>query len=201
MGHELKYGFTYRETGVDSQSSWPGNGNYGDLPDFGEPVAALTRPALASVGLQYWSGYLSDTLTLGNLTLNAGVRYDVQEGNLRGVSIPSNPVVPDILPGITTTDSAAPFKWENFVPRLGATYALGQDQKTLLRASYSQYADQLGSGTPSPSPTPARSRPSSSRGTTPTATTSSRATRSTSRGSSTSTVWIPPTPVPRSRPT
>ena len=43
MGHELKYGFTYRETGVDSQSAWPGNGNYGDLPDFGEPVAAMTR--------------------------------------------------------------------------------------------------------------------------------------------------------------
>ena len=30
------------------------------------------------------------------------------------------------------------------MPRIGATYALGKDNKTLLRASYSQYADQLG---------------------------------------------------------
>lgn len=147
VGHELKYGFGYRETSVASNSAWPGNGNFGDLADFGEPVAALTRPAITNVGLKYWSGFASDTLTLGNLTLNAGVRYDVQHGNLQAVSIPGNPVVPDRLPGITTTDSATPFEWKNLVPRAGATYVLGQDKRTLLRASYSQYADQLGSGT------------------------------------------------------
>ncbi len=147
MGHELKYGFSYRETGVASNTSWPGAGNFGDLANFGEPVATLTRQAVTNVGLKYYTGFLSDTLTMGNLTVNAGVRYDVQKGNLQGVTIPGNPLFGDILPTINATDRPAPFTWKNVVPRLGLTYALGEDKKTLLRASYSQYADQLGSAT------------------------------------------------------
>ena len=144
MGHELKYGFSYRTTNVDSVSSWPGNGNYGDLADFSSPVAIMTRNAVVNTKLRYYSGYLSDTLTLGNLTINAGVRYDNQQGHNLASTTPSNPVIPDLLPGITSTDQSPTFTWENFVPRIGATYALGEDKKTLLRASYSQYADQLG---------------------------------------------------------
>jgi hypothetical protein len=146
MGHEVKFGFNYRNVDVDSQSSWPGNGNYGDLANFNAPVATMTRASVVSSTLQYWSGYLSDTLTLGNLTINAGVRFDSQQGKNLGSTTPANPVIPDLLPGVTSVDAAVPFTWENFVPRIGATYALGEDKKTLLRASYSQYADQLGSG-------------------------------------------------------
>ena len=147
MGHELKYGFTYRSTGVDSTSAWPGAGNYGDLADFNVPAAALTRQAVTSVGLKYYSGYFSDTLTLGNMTINAGVRYDNQSGKLDAVTIPGNPVFGDLLPTINFNGSQKPFTWDDVVPRIGLTYALGEDKKTLLRASYSQYADQLGSGT------------------------------------------------------
>jgi Carboxypeptidase regulatory-like domain len=144
VGQELKYGFNYRTTNVNSNSSWPGNGNYGDLADFNSPVAIMTRQAVLKTKLQYWSGYLADTLTLGNLTINAGLRYDVQEGQNLASSTPANPVIPDLLPEVTTFNRQPAFKWENFVPRIGATYALGKENKTLLRASYSQYADQLG---------------------------------------------------------
>ncbi len=34
--------------------------------------------------------------------------------------------------------------WETLAPRLGLTYALGESRQTLLRASYSRFADQLG---------------------------------------------------------
>ncbi|HWZ86143.1 MAG TPA: carboxypeptidase regulatory-like domain-containing protein [Thermoanaerobaculia bacterium] len=144
VGQELKYGFNYRTTQVNSVSSWPGNGNYGDLADFNSPVAIMTRQAVVNQSLKYYSGYLSDTLTFGNLTINAGVRYDQQQGRNLASTTPANPVIPDLLPSVTTVDGSTPFKWENVVPRIGATYALGQDKKTLLRASYSQYADQLG---------------------------------------------------------
>ena len=36
-------------------------------------------------------------------------------------------------------------EWEDVTPRLGLTYALGAERKTLLRASYARYTDQLGS--------------------------------------------------------
>lgn len=146
LGHELKYGFNYRHTNVDSVSSWPGNGNYGDLADFSSPVAIMTRDAVLNTSLRYYTGYLSDTITLGNLTISAGVRYDNQQGHNVAGTTPANPVIPDLLPAITTADASPAFTWENVVPRIGATYALGREHKTLLRASYSQYADQLGAG-------------------------------------------------------
>src|SRR5262249_31022251 len=68
LGHELKYGFNYRHTDVDSLSSWPGNGNYGDQADFNSPVAIMTRDAVLNSKLRYYTGFLSDTITLGNLT-------------------------------------------------------------------------------------------------------------------------------------
>jgi hypothetical protein len=146
VGNEVKFGFNYRQTNVDSLSSWPGNGNYGDLADFSQPVAIMTRDAVLNTSLRYYSGYLSDTLTFGNLTINAGVRYDNQQGHNTAGTTPANPVIPDLLPAITSPDRRPSFTWDNFVPRIGATYALGKEHKTLLRASYSQYADQLGAG-------------------------------------------------------
>ena len=147
LGHEVKFGFNYRTVNIDSRTAWPGNGNYGDLANFPSPAATITRPAVTRVGLNYYSGFLSDTFTAGDLTVNAGVRYDVQSGNNLASTVPANPVAPDVLPGITSVDGEKPFTWKNFVPRLGATYALGADKRTLVKASYSQYADQLGSGT------------------------------------------------------
>jgi hypothetical protein len=41
-------------------------------------------------------------------------------------------------------------KFNNISPRLGLTYALGADRKTLLRGSYSRYVSQLTSGTVTP---------------------------------------------------
>ena len=145
VGNELKFGFNYRTAGVASNSVWPGNGNIGDFGNFNAPVAQLTRPAVIKTDMEYYSGYLSDTLTIGDLTVNAGVRYDFQHGRNLGSTTPANPVIPDLLPQITTQNQPYGFDWSNVVPRIGATYALGKDKRTLLRASYSEYADQLGS--------------------------------------------------------
>ncbi|MDX1624450.1 MAG: carboxypeptidase-like regulatory domain-containing protein [Gemmatimonadota bacterium] len=38
------------------------------------------------------------------------------------------------------------FEWESFAPRIGITYALGEERRTLLRASFAQFAEQLGTG-------------------------------------------------------
>src|SRR5262249_4699789 len=40
----------------------------------------------------------------------------------------------------------AGFTWTDWAPRVGLTYALGKDRSTLLRASYSRFADQLAAG-------------------------------------------------------
>jgi hypothetical protein len=147
LGHELKFGFSYRTTPVSSATTWPGSGSYGDLANFGEPVATLTRRSVTSGDLEYYSGYFGDTLTTGNLTINAGARYDLQRGNNVASVTPANPVIPDLMPEIRSADGEVGFEWEDISPRIGLTYALGKDRKTLLKASYARYADQLGIST------------------------------------------------------
>ena len=148
MGHELKFGFSYRTGGVVSTTAWPGNGNYGILGGIsGKDGAVLTRAASLKGTLEYWNGYVGDTLTAGNLTINAGLRYDVQTGYNQGGSSAANPIIPEVLPAIDAADQPEMFKWKDWSPRVGATYALGDAKKVVLKASYARFADQLGIGT------------------------------------------------------
>ena len=148
-GHELKFGFGYRKAGVVSSSAWPGNGNYGELNYFGAGLdaAVLTRPSSTKGTLNYYNAYAGDTITFGNLTINAGVRYDVQSGYNQAGASPANPVAPDVLPALAGTTQTEPFKWKNYEPRIGITYALGDAKKVLLKGSYARFADQLGIST------------------------------------------------------
>ena len=51
------------------------------------------------------------------------------------------------------TGDTRKFNWNTVTPRLGVTYALGADKKTLLRGAYNRYVSQMGSTVYSASPT------------------------------------------------
>ena len=147
LNHELKFSFSYRQQIADSATGWPGDQNTGSY--YGGPISSNT--ALISRGVRpvyknvFWAGTLGDTITMDNLTVQLGVRYDRQQAkNLPGTAF-GNTVFPDLLP--TVQYHGAPdwqFDFTNWQPRVSATYALGQKKTTLLRASYAQFADQLG---------------------------------------------------------
>ncbi len=141
LSHELKYGAGYRVVEVRSLSSYPGGGL-----EFSPEFLQLSRDGVANVDAQYTSAFVQDTLAAGRLTINLGLRWDRQTGENLPTSVPANPVAPDLLPAVRVDGSDAGFAWTDLVPRLGATWALGEKRNTLLRASYSRYADQLGSG-------------------------------------------------------
>jgi len=148
VSHELKYGAGYRKASITSVSTWAGVGiqldyyaNYG-LPN----ELQLTREASPAYTLTYKSGYAQDTLTVGNLTANIGLRYDNQGGTNDPRVVPANPIAPTLLPAINYPGGNIGFTWTSLTPRLGLTYALGAERKTLVRASYSRFADQLGGG-------------------------------------------------------
>jgi hypothetical protein len=144
LTHELKFGFGYRDTPVQSTTAWPGSGNFGNFYDD-YALAALTRPAVPNFGSRYIDSYLGDTIVLGNLTLTGGVRYDIQRAKNFGTSVPANPLVPELLPAVTYAGDTRTLEWKGLAPRIGATWSIGADHKTLARASYSRYMDQLGS--------------------------------------------------------
>lgn len=150
LSHELKFGFGYRDTPVESITAWPGNGNFGNFYD-GYALAALTRPAVPHFGSHYLDMYVGDTVVLNDFTITGGFRYDIQRARNFGSSVPANPVVPDLLPAVDYEGDDRSLEWKGISPRLGATWALGQEKKTVLRGSYNRYMDQLGSSDVGPS--------------------------------------------------
>jgi hypothetical protein len=179
MNHELKFGFGYRATPVESTSSWPGAGqgfmrartnaycSARGLPN-GCFQALLTRDKHVAYDQWFRDYYVGDTILLGNLTLQAGLRWDRQKTTNLATSAGANPILstPLTLPcttvgnarqycgsagTFTTSQPALSFagdpqtlKWNSVSPRVGLTYTLGADKKTLLRAGYNRYVDQVG---------------------------------------------------------
>lgn len=160
VSHELKFGFGYRDADVLSQSGWPGQQYavfYGDAfgPNYGRPGepfeegfyggTSLFRNANFTYNVKSTDLYVGDTMMIGNLTLQAGLRFDNQEGSIQSGSIAANAALPDLLPAISFDGgSIGSIEWETISPRIGLTYALGAEKKTLLRAAANRYHEQLG---------------------------------------------------------
>ncbi|HEV8581498.1 MAG TPA: TonB-dependent receptor [Thermoanaerobaculia bacterium] len=151
LSHELKYGAGYRQAESSTLVRWPGGGTEivlaGETPEDDFPLLLLAREATPDVKIDYTNVYLQDTLAMGNLTVNLGVRYDRQEGENQASDAAANPVAPDLLPAVHYAGQDSGFSWSDVSPRIGLTYGIGAERKTLLRASYSRFADQLGTAT------------------------------------------------------
>lgn len=146
LSHELKFGYSYRTAEETSLWGAPGNGLVTDGSSGpGSEVSALAwRDSVVSVKTEYTSFWVQDTFTTDRLTVNIGLRYDQQEGENSTSNAPASGFAPDLLPALNFAGNKPDFEFSDIVPRLGLTYALGEDRKTLLRASYSHFADQLG---------------------------------------------------------
>jgi hypothetical protein len=140
---ELKFGFQYRHTIVESLSAWPGNHAIADVDD---DLAFIVRDAHYKEKEQIVSGYAGDTLTWDRLTATLNLRWDRQWGNNQETSSPANPVFPDLLPTLNFPGRANDFTWNDFSPRVGVTVALDDSRKTVARANYGRYAAQIYTG-------------------------------------------------------
>ena len=182
MNHELKFGFGYRDTPVSSISTWSGSTNgYMQLrsqaacASRGVPnatncfIALLSRDKKPAYAEKYNDLYAGDTVLIGNLTVQAGLRYDMQKSRNQpsaaaanpmmgnGLTLPCSPAIAAQYCGgsstatFTASEPALNFqgdprdlKWNSLEPRLGLTWALGADKKTLIRAGYNRYVSQMG---------------------------------------------------------
>ena len=105
INHELKFSFNYRQQIADSATGWPGTQNVGSEYSYSSSnTALLTRGVRPVFKNQIWSGTLGDTLTAGNLTVQAGVRYDRQQAkNLPGRAFENIGVPGAACPAVAVT--------------------------------------------------------------------------------------------------
>jgi hypothetical protein len=106
-------------------------------------------------GFWKWSAFLQDSIKVGRLVLNLGIRYDEGHASIEedfykawydedydGLA---NILLPDLLP---LNDQRAPgikdlVNYKIFAPRIGATYDLFGTGKTVLKASFARYGEVL----------------------------------------------------------
>ncbi|HJQ37665.1 MAG TPA: TonB-dependent receptor [Thermoanaerobaculia bacterium] len=174
LSHELKFGFGYRSAGAKGLTFYPNDQFIIDFSgfspanaprcttfadaEFGGPCKGLGLTYFYSIGnynyeYKYNDIYVGDTMLWGNLTLQAGLRFDNQKGEAGDQSSPASannlfrtPGGTVILPGFSVSaDQIDTMEWDDISPRIGLTYALGAEKKTLLRAAYNRYIAQMGS--------------------------------------------------------
>ncbi len=146
VSHELKFGARLREFEHNSPFGWSNN-NVWSAEFFGpgkNPAFLRSQRGLTSESeLSYTSAWLQDTISTGRWTINAGLRYDLQDGKNLASTAQENFWFPALHPTLDYNGEDAAFDWTTVSPRFGVTYAVGEERKTLLRASFARFAEQL----------------------------------------------------------
>jgi len=142
--HELKFGAGFRSQENQSITTWPKGRNV-NYYDGTIAIARFSRERNFSAKSEYTSAWLQDAVSLDRWTLTAGVRYDKQKGENLPSTSPENAQAQGFIPELRFNgNDAGGFEWKTIVPRLSATVALGAERKSLARATFSRYAQQLG---------------------------------------------------------
>ena len=141
--HDFKFGFGWRRTDSYSRTIYPGNNIVAYENSATNFRGRVYREGAGTNRASYINFYLGDTIALGRVTLDLGLRYDRQWGEALPSETVANSAFPNLVPGIVFSGYEAPFHWNNLTPRVGLTYALDESRRTILRASYSRNAGQL----------------------------------------------------------
>src|SRR5262249_45341731 len=145
--HEVRFGASVRHYVDENTTRFAGDFEDIEIDPDGTTIAIPLRPFHHVNRALYSSLYAGDTISLDRLTLNAAIRFDRTTDSVDAITVQAHPVVPDVLPGVSAPAVKNAVVWNAWSPRVGATYALGTDRKTVLRASYSSFASQLAAPT------------------------------------------------------
>lgn len=145
--HEMKFGFEYKVADVHTGTSYA-NGQY--MVDSGQtdpsPNAPLTYGYIyllhnldGRFQTKFTSFYATDTYRRDRLTLNMGVRFDFQTGTNTASTIGGVAGFESTVGPISFDGSDPGVDFNTISPRLGATYNLTADGKTIVRGNYARY--------------------------------------------------------------
>ncbi len=136
--HAMKFGFRYRTTPIESFST-VGGGAIVRIRASGKNEADIQRDRHTNVQRWEESAYYTDSYKTGRSTLNWGARYDRYWDKALAASIPVNVILPDYLPQVNFPGVDPGVRFSAFAPRLGFTYDLRGNGKTVAKASVARY--------------------------------------------------------------
>jgi hypothetical protein len=165
--HSIKFGFAWHRAPVDSISTVGGGAQarYRGIYPFA-PGAYITTPtdttneAPCTIGgvnyalcdeanimrdanftytLYQRNAYFQDSIKTGRATINLGVRYDHQHDIATPGTVPANRILPTQLPAINFPGADSKVRYNNWSPRLGFTYDLRGDGKTVMKINAARY--------------------------------------------------------------
>ena len=161
--HALKFGFKYRNDIAHTESMYGGDA-YARF-SLGVPTEAqLYRRSVTEYGLRNRNFYVQDSYSRNKMTINLGIRFDYQTDYANPNVAPASPFYGkasyagvyngvtytgatfDQLPALTFKGAEAGVSFKNWSPRLGFTYDLVGDGRNVVKANYSHYVSQLGTG-------------------------------------------------------
>jgi hypothetical protein len=109
-------------------------------------AADIYRDGYSESHLDTQAFYVQDTYTKNRFTLNLGFRVDRQDDAASPGIVPVNPIFPQLMPSVDFPGVDAGIVWTDFSPRIGATYDLQGDGKTVVSSSYATYFGQMSPG-------------------------------------------------------
>nr|HRC84194.1 TonB-dependent receptor [Thermoanaerobaculia bacterium] len=152
--HELKFGGSYRTQDNESGTIWPKGRRTVAISAQEAGATQLVifpRDRTVAASSEYTSLWAQDSISLDRWTISAGLRWDKQSGKNKATTNAGNAQATDPANGVNylpplsfSGNDAGGFEWSTIVPRLGVTYAAGEKRNTLIRGTFSQYAEQLG---------------------------------------------------------
>ncbi|MDH4196580.1 MAG: hypothetical protein OEW05_04160, partial [Candidatus Aminicenantes bacterium] len=149
------------------QADWTGDG-LPDVPPSNFYGLDLYRGYYSDQNVSAMSAYIQDTVSFGRFNLILGLRWDQQMPSLNPYTISAlekdNPAVKNLLTdrSVAILDTLLPglevpqrdvvdtknnkWGWKLFSPRVGITWDMNGDGKTLLKLSGAMYGDFMGTG-------------------------------------------------------
>jgi hypothetical protein len=179
LAHEIKGGLLFSNREARSVSGMPQNyeitRNFTDpLIDLGEGLVVppsdwqrfvITRANRQANLAKRTSAFIQDTFAKGRFTFQLGLRYEYQQPSTDNISIStvvsswSNIYANNALTGLTNYIPALAvnpvdprYEWSTWSPRIGVSWDLKGDGKTILKLSLAQYGDILSAGANTPRP-------------------------------------------------
>jgi hypothetical protein len=143
--HSLKFGYRWRSAHSTSRNH---RGGFVEAR-FTNGVANsadIWRDQYSESHVDTQALYIQDTFTRNRLTVNLGLRFDHQDEFAAPGRVPENPFFPQLMPAIDFPGVDSGVVWNDLSPRVGVTYDLQGNGRTVVSSSYATYYGQMSPG-------------------------------------------------------